>query len=101
VKQKRLGFRKENLYLGGKKTRVWVRGPDVTPKHIEREAVRYVVGTDNSGRAKVTISIPAGGGAGGSPEMPPNAGTARVILVEREGQSTSTRRLANRIAPKS
>jgi hypothetical protein len=57
-------------YLGGEKTRVWVRDPEVMPKHIEREGVRYMVGTDNSGRSKVTISIPAGGTASGSPEMP-------------------------------
>jgi hypothetical protein len=42
------------------------RSRDVA-QDIEREAVRYMVGTDNTGRAKVTISMPAGGG---TPEMP-------------------------------
>jgi hypothetical protein len=65
---KRLKLRKASPYLGGKKTRVWFRGPEILPKHIEREAVRYMVGTDNSGRPRVTISMPAGGAA---PEMPP------------------------------
>jgi hypothetical protein len=64
---KRLRFRKESPYLGGKKVRVWFRGPEMLPKHIEREAVRYMVGTDNTGRPKVTISMPAGGGTSETP----------------------------------
>jgi hypothetical protein len=67
---KRLGFRSENPYVGGKKVRVWVRGPETLPQFIEREGVRYMVGADNVGRAKVTIHMPAGQPVDGR-NMPP------------------------------
>ena len=52
---KGLGFRQEKPYISGKQIRVWFRGPNLLPKHIEREAVRYVIGKDSSGMPRVTI----------------------------------------------
>jgi len=53
---KSLGFRQENAYIGGKKSRVWVRGLIGIPGWIERDGVRYMVGTDNNNLPRVTIS---------------------------------------------
>lgn len=51
---KSLGFRKDQAYLGGRRTRIWVRGPVALPRQMEG-AVRYMVGADNVGRPTVTI----------------------------------------------
>jgi hypothetical protein len=57
----RLRFRKVRPYIGGKQIPVWYRGPETLPKHIERDAVRYMVGKTSDGRPRVTIQ------AGGAP----------------------------------
>jgi predicted P-loop ATPase len=56
---KRLGFRRERPYIGGKRTRVWFRGPAALPKYVERDAVRYAVSKDVQGRPRVTIGMEA------------------------------------------
>ena len=54
---KRLGFRKERPYIAGRQSVVWVRGPEVLPKIIERDAVRYNIGRDGNGRPRVAIQM--------------------------------------------
>jgi hypothetical protein len=54
--------------------------PNALPKHIESEGVRYMVGTDNSDRPKLTISIPAqpvDSAAWTGRDIPPMPGSGR------------------------
>jgi predicted P-loop ATPase len=52
---KTLGFRRERPYIDGKRARIWFRGPAKLAKHIQPQAVRYIVGKTTDGRPRVTI----------------------------------------------
>jgi predicted P-loop ATPase len=54
---KRIGFRYEQAYVGGRKTRIWVRGPKVQAKHIERVGARYEF-SNATGRIRVKAIAP-------------------------------------------
>src|SRR5262249_640689 len=54
---RKLGFQSVRPYVYGKRTRIWVRGPAALPRHIEREGIRYVVGTTQDGRPQVTVRL--------------------------------------------
>jgi hypothetical protein len=54
---KGLGFRRERPYIEGKRKRIWFRGPAKLAKHIDRDAVRYVVNKAQDGRPRVTIRM--------------------------------------------
>lgn len=51
---KRLGFREITPYINGNKTRGWLRGPEMLPRHVER-VTRYVVGRTADNRPRVAI----------------------------------------------
>lgn len=50
----RLGFREVMPYIGGIKTRGWLRGPEMLPRYVE-SVTRYVIGKDQNGRPFVRI----------------------------------------------
>jgi predicted P-loop ATPase len=76
---KRLGFRRERPYIGGKRTRVVFRGPAALPKYIERDAVRYAVSKDSQGRPRVTIQLP------GAPSIVPTQEPSQVPTTALPG----------------
>lgn len=52
---KRLGFHEAVPYIGGIKTKVWLRSDQVMlPKHIEKQCVRYMVSRTSDHRPRVT-----------------------------------------------
>jgi predicted P-loop ATPase len=63
----RLGFRNDTTKIGGKATKVWVRG-NCRPSDIVRRGVRYLPSVDGSGRPQVTIRSFAAGEL--APEVP-------------------------------
>jgi hypothetical protein len=73
---RRLGFRTETTTVTGKKSKIWVRGEASTGKaaDIPRLGTRYMIGVDSTGRARVSLSAPAGSDVTAPPPMPP--GTA-------------------------
>jgi hypothetical protein len=54
---RKLGFRRERINLHGKRSQVWVRGPQSMPCHIERGGIRYIPGVTSDGRARVEIRM--------------------------------------------
>ena len=52
---KRLGFRADKMYLGGRRIRIWYRGPTAA---IDKDAVRYMVGRTADGMVRVEIRRP-------------------------------------------
>jgi predicted P-loop ATPase len=58
---RKMRFRELQPYIAGEKCRVWFRGPEMLPRHIEAQAVRYMVGKTTDGRARVTIRSHATG----------------------------------------
>jgi len=63
----RLGFRHTQCYLDGKKTGVWVRGPEMLPKNIPT-VPRFIVDVTQPGAPRVVLR---GGAAAPGGPMPP------------------------------
>lgn len=62
---KKLGFREVQPYINGVRTRGWLRGPDMLPRHVA-EVTRYLVSkSPTDGRPRVTIRA-----MGTSPSVP-------------------------------
>jgi hypothetical protein len=48
---KRLGFREVSPYIGGKRKRGWLRGPEMLPRHVEHVTRYLSARTRTGGRA--------------------------------------------------
>jgi hypothetical protein len=55
---KRLGFRVEAPIVGGKRSKIWVRGDTDRPADIPRIGTRYMIGVDSAGRVRVSLTMP-------------------------------------------
>lgn len=68
---RRQGFRQENAYIGNKKTKIWVRGPEALPMVVIDKGKRLVMYKDAFGRVSMRVfgELPR---VGSNPPVPEN-----------------------------
>lgn len=68
---KSMGFKYENIKLGGKRAKIWVRGPYKRPIDIPQIGTRYAIGVDGNNRPRVELRrVEAAAGQVGLPPVP-------------------------------